>query len=81
MKIINKLDNYINEKKYSMIYKDNKLDIINYTEIEEFTSTLITIRYKKNLYNIKGDNLVISRMLDNEILITGNIQSITIKEP
>ena len=33
MKIFNRLDNYINDKKFSMIYKNNKLDIINYSKI------------------------------------------------
>ena len=77
MKILNRLDNYINDKKYSMIYKYNKLDIINYTEIVDFTSKIITIRYNNNIYQIKGNNLVIARMMDNEILISGSIENIT----
>ena len=77
MKILNRLDNYINEKEYSMIYKYNKLDIVNYTEIKDFTSKIITIRYQNKIYQIKGSNLVISRMMDNEILISGNIENIT----
>ena len=77
MKILNRLDNYINEKEYSMTYKYNKLDIVNYTEIKDFTSKIITIRYQNKIYQIKGSNLVISRMMDNEILISGNIENIT----
>ena len=77
MKILNRLDNYINEKEYSMIYKYNKLDIVNYTEIKDLTSKIITIRYQNKIYQIKGSNLVISRMMDNEILISGNIENIT----
>ena len=77
MKILNRLDNYINDKKYSMIYKYNKLDIINYTEILDFTSKIISIRYEEKVYQIKGSNLVITRMMDNEILISGNIENIT----
>ena len=77
MKILNRLDNYINEKEYSMIYKYNKLDVINYTEIKDSTSKIITIRYQNKIYQIKGSNLVISRMMDNEILISGNIENIT----
>ena len=77
MKIFNRLDNYINDKKFSMIYKNNKLDIINYTEILEFTSAIISVSYNNKIYQIKGDNLVISRMMDNEILISGNIDNIT----
>ena len=77
MKLIGMIDNYINEKKFSMIYKNNNLDIINYSEIKDFSSKLISIRYKDNLYHISGDNLVISRMMDNEILITGDIINIS----
>lgn len=77
MKILNRLDNYINEKEYSITYKYNKLDIVNYTEIKDFTSKIITIRYQNKIYQIKGSNLVISRMMDNEILISGNIENIT----
>ncbi len=76
MKIPKILDNYLNDRKYSMIYKEGKLDIINYTEIVSFSSTLISIRYKDNVYHIEGSELVISRMMDNEILITGNIASV-----
>ena len=75
--INNDLTNYINEKEYSMTYKYNKLDIVNYTEIKDFTSKIITIRYQNKIYQIKGNNLVISRMMDNEILISGNIENIT----
>ena len=52
MKILNRLDNYINEKEYSMIYKYNKLDIVNYTEIKDFTSKIITIRYQNKIYHL-----------------------------
>ena len=76
MKIPKILDNYLNDRKYSMIYKEGKLHIINYTEIVSFSSTLISIRYKDNVYHIEGSELVISRMMDNEILITGNIASV-----
>ena len=49
MKIFNRLDNYINDKKFSMIYKNNKLDIINYSKIIEFTSTIISVIYYKKI--------------------------------
>ncbi|MGN1312078.1 MAG: YabP/YqfC family sporulation protein [Bacilli bacterium] len=77
MKIFDRLDNYVNDKMFSMIYKNNKLDIINYSKIIDFTSTIISVSYNNKIYQIKGDNLVISRMMDNEILISGNIDNIT----
>lgn len=77
MKLTKMIDNYINDRKYSMIYKNNKLNIINYTEIIDFTSKLISIKYNDNIYHIEGENLVISKMMENEILITGNINKVT----
>ena len=52
------------------------VNVINYEEIREFTDTLIVIKDKNNLYKITGKNLVVSKMQDNEILITGVINNI-----
>ena len=76
MKLIRMIDNYVNDKKYSMIYKNNKLNIINYSEIIDFSSELISIRYEDNVYYIEGRDLVISKMIDNEVSITGDISNI-----
>lgn len=73
------VDNYINDKKYSMIYTSNGLDIINYSEILDFSSSKISIRHNNNIYYIEGKDLVISKMMEEEILITGIISSITFK--
>ena len=79
MKFVRMIDDYINDKEYSMIYKNNKLNIINYSEILDFSSTIISVKYKDKIYHIEGNNLVISKMMDNEILITGNIDVIAFK--
>lgn len=70
-------DNYINDNSFSMIYKNNSLDIINYTKLLDFSSDLISFEYKSNLYYIEGENLVISKMMEDEILIVGSIRKIT----
>ena len=79
MKLIRKIDDYINDRRFSMIYKNNKLNVINYSEIMDFSSKLISIRYNDKVYHIEGKNLVISRMMENEILIAGEIEIITFK--
>ena len=71
------VNNYINDDNFSMIYKNKVLDVINYTKILDFSSTLISFEYKNNSYYVEGDNLVISKMMEEEILITGNIKKIT----
>ena len=77
IKLVRSIDNYINDKKFSILYKNNKLDIINYTKIMDFSDTKISIIYLDSKYIIIGTNLVISKMLEEEVLITGNIEGIS----
>ena len=63
-----------NESKI-IIYK-NKIDIINYLDIIHFDDSKIIIKTKKELLNIIGTNLVISKLITDEVLITGTIKSI-----
>ena len=74
------VDNYINDRRFSMIYTNMGLDIVNYSEILDFSSSRISIRYNDNKYYIDGNGLVISKMMEEEILITGIINRITFEE-
>ena len=76
-KLLRKIDNYINEREFSIIYKNNKLNVVNYTKILDFSSSLISFKYIDKIYQIEGENLVISKMMENEILIEGIINKIT----
>ena len=76
-RLIRRVDNYINDRRFSMMYKNNSLNVINYTKIIDFSDTLISFEYKDNSYYVDGENLVISKMMDNEMLITGMIKKIT----
>lgn len=80
MRIFNKLnkslDRYLMDTDFKIIIKDNYLNIINYKEIIDFSSNQITIRTNSRIVKIKGDNLVVSKMQDNEVLITGIISTI-----
>ena len=73
MRLVRILDNYINDKKFSMIYTNGGIDIVNYSEILDFSSSKISIRY---IYYIYGNDLVISKMMDDEIFICGSIGKI-----
>ena len=78
MKIINKLDRYLEDKNYEIIIKENKINIINFKEIIDFSVSKITLRCDNKIINIEGKNLIISKMLDVELLITGSIYNIRI---
>lgn len=78
MKIMDRLDNYLYDREYKIIIKENYLNVINYSEIVEFSTARISIKCKRNIITIDGLNLVIAKMIDNEILVTGNISNVSI---
>ena len=69
------IKNYILEKDFKMILSNNYIDIINYLDIISIDDKNITIKSDKNI-SIKGNNLSVSKLLDNEILIIGDIEKI-----
>ena len=79
MKIIDKINNYINENKYKIIITDNYINIINYIEILDFNSKRISIRHANGITNIIGIDLVVSKMLEDEMLIIGKFTTINLK--
>ncbi|MDO5568874.1 MAG: YabP/YqfC family sporulation protein, partial [bacterium] len=65
------LANYINDTVYKITIFNNKINIVNYTEIFSFSTTKIIIKHKSGKTIIHGNNLAVSKMIEDEILITG----------
>lgn len=76
MKLFDRIDNYISEYKYKVIIVDNSVNIVNYKKIIEFTDNVVKVESKDGITTVNGSNLVITKMLSDEILITGKIYSI-----
>jgi phosphoribosylglycinamide formyltransferase-1 len=52
MRIINKLDRYLENKNYEIIIKENSINIINFKEIIDFSTNKITLRCENKIINI-----------------------------
>ena len=76
MKLFNYLDRYIVDDEFKVIVMENYLNIVNYLEVLDFSSKEISVKYDRGIMIIKGDNLVVSKMMDDELLIRGNVKSI-----
>lgn len=74
-----RVDNYLTDKKYVITYEENQVNVNNYIEILDFSPTVVSIKHNKGITKIKGKDLVVSKMLDNEVLIIGNIKQIDLK--
>lgn len=76
MKLIDKMSDYIYDKDVSLHIYEKKLNVVNYKEIASFNSTKIVITYGNGKITIDGKNLVISKLLSTELLISGEIKHI-----
>lgn len=76
MKAINKLRSYILEEEFRINILENKINIVNYTKIGNITENSIDVYNDDTKIIIKGKNLVISKLMNNEMLITGIVKSI-----
>ena len=75
MKLFNDIRNLINEDNFKIIIYDNYIDIINYSKIINISDNLLTIKSNKKIL-IYGKNLKINKLLDNELLIMGEVDKI-----
>ena len=78
MKIKERIDNYLCDNEYKIIIKSNQINIVNFDEIIDFSPTKISIRYQRKNVIIEGENLIISKMIEEEVLIIGTISQIRI---
>lgn len=77
--MLSKLRTFILEDEFKMIFLSNKIDIVNYTSILHFDSYKIIVTDEKKEYIISGKNLVVSKLLIDELLIEGNVEKIEIR--
>ena len=80
MKLYQELRNYIDNQKFKLTYSDNYLNIINYNKIIILEHDRIDISVFNKIIKIKGKNLKLMRLLNQEILITGLINCIELME-
>ena len=78
MKLTDRFNNYIEDREYKIIIKENYLNIVNYDEIVDFSLHKVSVRIKNKLILVEGTRLVISKMLEREVFITGNISNLSI---
>ena len=78
MRLIDRLDNYLSDREYKIIVKENYVNIVNYDEIIDFNINMISVRCNNKLIIIEGNNLTISKMVIDEVLIIGKVNNIRI---
>lgn len=76
MRLFDRLDRYLVDNEYKVTIMDGEVHIINYVEIVDFSSTRVVVKYRKGVTILNGVDLVVSKMLEDELLITGKLKSV-----
>ena len=69
------IKSYILDEEFKLLFLNNKVNINNYTSVGHFDSNKVIVRYDKSEVIIKGNELVVSKLMNDEILIVGNINN------
>ncbi|MBR3898446.1 MAG: YabP/YqfC family sporulation protein [Bacilli bacterium] len=77
--MIRKIKDYILENEFKMIILKDRVDITNYSDIDHFDDNKIIIRHNNGLVVIKGYKLIISKLLEDELLIYGKVENIELR--
>ena len=76
--MLNSLNNFINDNTFRFTVYENMINIINYNKIISLEDNYISILSTNKKILIKGNNLILKKLLDKEILIKGNISNIEV---
>ena len=74
---MNRISEYINNNSLKINYYNNKLNIVNFDDINVIMDNEIILLKDNKSIVVKGNNLSLLKLLDNEILISGDIKIIT----
>lgn len=76
MSLVEGIRSYILESDVKVTIINNKINITNYIDIGHFDSHKIVVKLKDKEIIIKGNDLVVSKLIDSEILIIGQFTNI-----
>ena len=76
MKIVNDIRSFINDDELKVTIQNNKINILNYKDIGHFDSNKVIVKCDNKKIIIEGKNLVVSKLINDEILINGDYYKI-----
>lgn len=71
---------YINETELKITLLKNRVNVLNYDRIRDITDKEISLTKGNDKIKIIGNNLKLNKLLDQEVLIIGNILRIELDD-
>ena len=79
MSIVKDFRSYLLEDNLKINVYEKRVNIINYISINHFDDNLVIIKYNNGFIDVNGTNLVVTKLLSDELLIEGKIRSVELK--
>lgn len=76
--MLNRIKDYINDKEFRMTIFTDRIHIINYLQILSIEDDQIAFLTNKGRIIIKGNNLCLNKLLDDEVLVSGFVSNIEV---
>ena len=76
--MLKKICNYIKDNEFRFTVFNDKIHIINYDELVNLSNDIVFIRVGNKKIKIIGDNLILSKLLECEVLIYGVVHNIEV---
>lgn len=76
MGAIHRFRSYLLEEEFELHVKNGQVHSLNFTKIGHFDANKVLLYYEEGMVSIEGTRLVVSKLMQDEILITGSIKKI-----
>ena len=75
-----RVNNFLNDREFRFTIYENKIYIINFKRIISLEENNVTLQSNRKKLHITGKNLIVRKLLEEEILITGTISKIEVMD-
>lgn len=76
--MFNRLKEYINDNEFRLTVFSDRVHVMNFLNIVSLEEERISFLTSKGRVIIKGKNLCLNKLLDDEVLISGTIMNIEV---
>ena len=75
-----RVDNFLNDREFRFTIYEDKIYIINFKRIISLEENNVILQSNRKKLHITGKNLIVRKLLEEEILITGMISKIEVMD-
>ena len=76
--MLDRITNYINDNTFRFTVYENTIHVVNYKRILILEEDRISFQSKNQKIKIEGEGLILKKILNQEMLITGKIYKIEV---